>query len=71
MEIGGDTCHLCGAKLLQHNCDIVFKNRKHVRNVKRYECGTIVDKSYKSQGEGYMMEDTEQHVILGDNCVEI
>jgi hypothetical protein len=70
MEIGGDYCHLCGAKLLQHNCDLVFKKRKHVRNVKRYECGTIVDKSYKSAGEGYLMEDCEQSVLIGDDCIQ-
>lgn len=71
MEIGGSVCHLCGAKLIQHNCDIVYKKRHHVRNVKRYECGTIVEKGYKSQGEGYQMEDPYSKVILGDDCVEI
>lgn len=71
MEIGGSVCHLCGAKLIQHNCDIVYKKRHHVRNIKRYECGTIVEKGYKSQGEGYQMEDPYSKVILGDDCVEI
>lgn len=71
MVIGGDYCHLCGAKLLQYNQDTVFKKRLHKRNVSRYECGTIVEEAFISEGEGYAKVKPHSKVILGDDCVEI
>ena len=71
MEIGGRNCHLCGCTILQTNTDVVYKKKTHTVIVKRYECGTVVEKSYKSRGEGFEAENLSQHVILGDACVEV
>lgn len=44
--IGGDTCHLCGARIVFETADIEYRRRKLNRVFKRtgYKCGTVVNK---------------------------
>ncbi len=59
--IGGDVCHLCGARVVYQMTEREYRRRKpdKVHTSREYECGTVVE---TAKGETKV-------AIVGKNCL--
>jgi hypothetical protein len=63
MEIGGNTCHLCGEKIIGKNTygHLGKRGQWKTATYVRYQCGTTVEISAKGK----------KSVVIGDDCIQI
>jgi hypothetical protein len=63
MEIGGNTCHLCGAKIVEKDSygHLGKRGAWKTATYVRYQCGMTVEISAKGK----------KSVVIGDDCIQI
>jgi hypothetical protein len=72
MEIGGNTCHLCGEGLLYSGINRTFiKNHRKVESQRVYTCGTTVFEQWKEYDVQPHEEKRKRHIHVGNDCISV